>query len=109
MCQLDNKDNCLYILRMKITFDPEKRLANLKKHRLDFADAERVFAGHTLTLPDTRFPYDEERFSTIGLLDGAVVAIAHTETSDDIRVISMRKAERHEREQYFARLQKRGF
>ena len=63
----------------------------------------------TVTLRDTRFPDDEERFSTIGLLDGAVVAIAHTETSDDIRVISMRKAERHEREQYFARLQKRGF
>jgi len=87
---------------MEFTWNPEKRLANLKKHGLDFADAERVFSSHTLTRPDQRFAYGEARFSTIGLLVDAVVVIGHTESSDEIRVISMRKAERHEREKYFA-------
>jgi uncharacterized DUF497 family protein len=44
------------------------------------------------------------RFSTMGLLGETVVAIAHTETEDEIHVISMRKAERHEQENYFVRL-----
>ena len=89
---------------MNFTWNDAKRQANLKKHGLDFADASRVFAGHTLTRPDTRFSYGEARFSTVGLLGVEAVVIAHTETEDTIQVISMRKAERHEREYYFASL-----
>lgn len=95
----------VYILRaMNLTWNNAKRQANLKKHGLDFAEAVGVFAGHTLTRPDTRFAYEEARFSTVGLLGVEVVVIAHTETEDHIHIISMRKAERHEREHYFASL-----
>jgi uncharacterized DUF497 family protein len=93
---------------MNFTWNPDKQRANLKKHGLDFADAARVFAGHTLTRPDTRFAYGEMRFFTMGLLGETVGAIAHTETEDEIHVISMRKAERHEQENYFARLGRSG-
>jgi len=86
---------------MEIAWNQEKRLGNLRKHGLDFADAERVFSGYTLTRPDHRFAYGEARFSTMGLLRDMVVVIAHTETDEEIHVISMRKAERHEREKYF--------
>ena len=89
---------------MEFTWNPQKRLANLKKHGLDFSDARRVFSGHTLTRPDHRFAYDEARFPTIGLLADKVVVIAHTEKEDEIRIISTRKAVRHERENYFASL-----
>jgi uncharacterized DUF497 family protein len=89
---------------MDFAWNDAKRQANLKKHGLDFADASRVFAGHTLTRPDTRFPYSEARFSTVGLLGVEVVLIAHTEAEDTIHFISMRKAQRHEREHYFASL-----
>jgi len=41
---------------------------------------------------------------TFGLLLGNVVAIVHTEREDAIRVISMRKASRHEQRSYFAYL-----
>ena len=37
---------------------------------------------------------------TLGLLAGILVSIVHTEQADHIRVISMRKATRHEREIY---------
>lgn len=62
---------------MNFTWNETKRKAKLKKHGLDFADAERVFSGHTLTRPDTRFAYTENRFSTIGLL-GVDVVVLHT-------------------------------
>lgn len=48
-----------------------------------------------------RFAYGEERFVTLGLLDGRVVAVAHTETTDIIRVISMRKATKREQAFFF--------
>jgi len=89
---------------MNFTWNKVKCQTNLKKHGLDFAYAERVFYGHTLTRPDTRFAYTENRFSTIGLLGVEVVVIAHTETDDEIHIISMRKAERYEQEHYFASL-----
>ncbi|MDR2678668.1 MAG: BrnT family toxin [Zoogloeaceae bacterium] len=99
---VDNKDNYLYTQDMNFTWNPGKRLANQKKHGLDFADAERVFSGDTQTFPDNRFAYGEMRYITVGMLDGTVVAIAHTESETEIRVISMRKAERHEQKLYFA-------
>jgi len=89
---------------MNFTWNQAKRQANLKKHGLDLADASRLFAGHTLTRPDTRFPCEEALFSTVGLLGVERVVIAHTETEETTQVISMRKAERHEREYHFAGL-----
>lgn len=47
---------------MRISFDPTKRAEPLRKRRIDFLDAERVFAGLTYTIPGRRFPYPEERF-----------------------------------------------
>ena len=58
----------------------------------NFIDAERVFEGPTFTYEDDRFEYEEQRFVTLGFLNGVVVSIVHTETEDEIRVISFRKA-----------------
>lgn len=86
---------------VRILWDEEKRRANLRKHALDFADAEDVFSGITYTIEDRRFDYGEQRFVTLGMLRDAVVVIAHTEARDRIRIISMRKATRHEQALYF--------
>ena len=86
---------------MKIVWDEAKRRTNLRKHGFDFADAEDVFAGLTCTIEDLRFDYGERRFVTFGMLRDTVVVIAHTETSREIRVISMRKATRHEQILFF--------
>jgi uncharacterized DUF497 family protein len=45
--------------------------------------------------------YGEPRFITLGLLRDMVVVIAHTETSREVRIISMRKATKHEQTLYF--------
>ena len=81
---------------MRFSWDESKRRRNLKDHGLDFVDAKRVFAGLTFTFEDDRFRYDEQRFVTLGLLNGIPVSIVHTETATRIHVISFRKATRNE-------------
>ena len=89
---------------MRFAWDDGKRDSNLAKHGLDFADAEEVLSGVTLTVKDDRFEYGEHRFVTLGLLKDVVVVVAHTETDEEIRVISMRKATKNEKEKYFQSL-----
>ena len=55
-----------------------------------------MFAGPTITEEDTRNYDGEQRFNTTGFLGLAIVTITHTETEDEIHIISMRKAETHE-------------
>ncbi len=83
------------------TWDEKKRLVNLKDHRLDFIDAEEVFAGATFTFEDDRFDYGEQRWVTLGLLRGVVASIVHTETEEEIHIISMRKATRRENKIFY--------
>ncbi len=49
---------------------------------------------------DRRFAYGEERFVTLGPLGDVLVMIVTAETEDHIRIISMRKADRHEQSIY---------
>jgi hypothetical protein len=86
---------------VKTVWDEAKRRANLRKHGLDFVDAGKVFSGITYTIEDRRFGYREQRFVTLGMLRDTVVVMAHTETGDRFRIISMRKATRHEQALYF--------
>jgi uncharacterized DUF497 family protein len=86
---------------VKLTWDEVKRQANLAKHGLDFAEAESVFLGVTFTFEDDRFEYMEQRFITIGSLGSTVVVMAHAEQGEVIRIISMRRATRHEQHLYY--------
>lgn len=86
---------------MEFEWDEAKRKSNLRNHGVDFVGIEKVFEGETVTILDDRFDYGEERFVTFGLLDGRAVAIAHTESDDAIRIISVRKATNNEESSYF--------
>ena len=86
---------------MRFRWDETKRRVNLRKHGIDFRDLPPVFHGYTVTVEDDRFGYSERRFVTVGLLEGRVVVIAHTEDEATIRFLSARKATRNERERYF--------
>ncbi len=81
---------------MKFTWREPKRKTNLKKHGFDFSDAEQVFDGPTVTVEDDRDYDGEQRFNSTGFLRTAIVTICHTETENEIHIISMRKAEPHE-------------
>lgn len=86
---------------MRCSFDPAKRASNLKKHGLDLADAQKVIeSSQTVTFEDRRFDYGQERFVTLGPLGDVLVMIVTAESGEDIRVISMRRADRHEQAIY---------
>jgi uncharacterized protein len=81
---------------VRYAWDEAKRAANLRKHGLDFVDVPEVFAGPTCTVEDSRLAYGEQRLLSFGFLRGLCVSIVHTETEDEIRIISFRKATRRE-------------
>jgi uncharacterized protein len=52
---------------VRYTYDPKKRVANLKKHGYDFKHAPQVIeSAASVTFEDRRFDYDEQRFITLG-------------------------------------------
>ena len=89
---------------MRFAWSETKRALNIQQHGLDFVDAQRVFGGPTFTYEDDRFDYSERRFVSLGILDGMVVSIVHTESPRLIRVISFRKATKHEQAIFFKNL-----
>ncbi len=89
-----------------ITWDERKRNLNLKKHGIDFVEAEAIFDGPTVTVEDERLPYGEQRLVTLGILNGGVVSMTYTERNDDLRIISIRKALKHETRFYLAQISK---
>ncbi len=90
---------------MKFTWSERKRSINLREHGLDFVDAPSVFDGLTFTFEDDRLAYGEQRFVTLGLLAGVLVSVVHTESEDEIRVISFRKGTKREAQLYFREIQ----
>jgi uncharacterized DUF497 family protein len=86
---------------MRFTWGDAKRKLNIEQHGFDFADAQRIFEGPTYTYEDDRFDYSERRFVTLDILGEFVVSIVHTETPRVIRIISMRKATKHEQTIFF--------
>lgn len=89
---------------MRFEWDETKRIRNLRVHGFDFRDAYRVFENPVFTIADDRFEYGETRYFSIGILTGRTVALSHTLGDEVIRVISLRKANKHEQEIYFAEI-----
>ena len=88
-------------MRVTFTWDEAKRQANLAKHGLDFADAEKVFSSPMVLIEDKRDNYGEQRMIGIGLLEYLVVLIVHVESDETIHIISMRKADSDETDIYY--------
>ncbi len=63
-------------------WDANKSKINLQKHGLSFEDAALVLAGDCVTFDDDRFDYGEQRFITLGKLEGRIVVIIHTMRSE---------------------------
>lgn len=80
---------------MTFDWDEGKRRINIRDHKIDFADCPAVFDGFTATIEDERH-YGEQRFKTLGLLQGRLISIIHTEREEAIRFISARKASTNE-------------
>ncbi len=90
---------------MQFDWDEAKNETNIRQHGIDFADAPVLFNGPMLTDVDDRIEYGEERWISIGMLFNMTVVVVWTErTHDTVRIISARKANKHERRRYEAYL-----
>lgn len=86
---------------MRFEWDENKRLINIRKHGIDFADVPSIFELDTVTVIDDRFEYGETCYQTLGLLKTRIIMVVHTESETVIRIISARKANKYEEETYF--------
>jgi uncharacterized protein len=93
---------------VKFEWDDEKNKENIRKHGLDFTDAWQIFDAPMLAALDTKEEYGEDRFIGIGFLKNFVVVVVYTEPEEEtIRLISLRKALKHERKQFEEALRNR--
>ena len=85
-------------------WDERKRAANLAKHGVDFELAKLIFEGPTLEGPDDRHNYGERRFGAFGMAKGIVLFVVYTWRGGQRRLISARKAGKHEQKIYASRI-----
>ena len=89
---------------MQYEWDNGKAADNLRKHGVDFTDAIAALEdANRLEEIDTRFEYGEERIQVIGVGRGRVLFVIVTARDENTRrIISARKATRHEQDRYYA-------
>jgi uncharacterized protein len=85
-------------------WDNSKAAVNLSKHGVDFLDAIAALQDpNRVEEIDLRFEYGEERIEVIGMARGKVLfVIVTTRGEDTCRIISARRATRHEQDRYYA-------
>ena len=92
-------------MKTEFEWDPNKAAANLRKHEVAFEDAIRAFSDPWFIAEIERHVDGEERWQTIGLVDGSILLlVVHTSWEADnveiVRIISARKVTRQERKRY---------
>ena len=85
-----------------IEFDPVKDARNIAERGISLAAAETLFVGFVLERIDARREYGETRVFAIGEIDGREFVCVYTRRSEATRIISLRPANRKERNAYRA-------
>lgn len=88
---------------MQYEWDETKAVANLAKHGIDFTSSARALEDpRKIEMLDDRFDYGEERILSLCMYRGTVLFVVTVLLEENVcRIISARKATRHEQEQYF--------
>ena len=76
-------------------WDEAKRSSNVEKHGIDFEDAIEVFEYPNYTAPSSRS--NEQRFITVGWMQGREIAVIYIVRGQTARIISARRARSNER------------
>ena len=83
-------------------WDARKARANAVKHGVEFPEAATVFADAlSVTISNPDHAVGEQRYITLGMSHRQrLLVVVHTETDDRLRIISARRATRHEQRSY---------
>lgn len=86
----------------KFEWDDGKAAANWRDHGITFDQGAKAYLDpFAVELIDDREDYGEERFNVLGMCGGVILHVTYTERGDRIRIISTRRAEKHEQDDYF--------
>jgi len=86
---------------MRFEWDEEKNQGNIQKHGFDFADVAQVFDLPVPRIFDDRRDYGEDRWIATGFWQDLIVVVVYTQSEEEVvRIISFRKANRHERQRF---------
>lgn len=86
---------------MAAKFDPKKNSLNLRKHGVSLSESDGVLNDPLAITIEDISSEAEYRFVTVGRNTfGSVMVVVWTDHGDDIRIISVRKAEPKERRSY---------
>ncbi|MBW1728839.1 MAG: BrnT family toxin [Deltaproteobacteria bacterium] len=89
---------------ISFSWDDRKNLANQKKHRVSFDEAQSIFYNeHAIEYYDPDHSESEDRFLMLGLsYKVRVLVVSYTlrENETEIRIISARKATKKEQKAY---------
>ncbi|MBW2013789.1 MAG: BrnT family toxin [Deltaproteobacteria bacterium] len=89
---------------ISFSWDDRKNLANQKKHRVSFDEAQSIFYNeHAIEYYDPDHSESEDRFLMLGLsYKVRVLVVSYTlrEDETEIRIISARKATKKEQKAY---------
>ena len=89
-------------MSLKFEWSREKAGSNVQKHGCTFIEGSTAFSDPlSVTISDPDHSVFENRFLHLGQTsNGKLVVVAFTERGDRIRLISVRRASRRERNQY---------
>ncbi len=82
-------------------WESKKAQSNLADHKVSFDLAKDVFKGPRLEVPDTREDYGEDRYISLGEVDGRYLVVVHTPRGGKTRIIPARKATSGEQDKYY--------
>ncbi|MGH6835862.1 MAG: BrnT family toxin [Methylocella sp.] len=83
-------------------WDNDKAAANWRALGVAFHQAVKAFRDpFGVEWIDEREHYGEERINLLGMCDGAILHVTFTERGEHIRLISARRAEKHEQDYYY--------
>lgn len=83
-------------------WDDAKAQSNLTKHGIGFEVACRVFEDvFAFDHLDPESEPGEIRYVITGMVNGVLLTVVYTERDDRIRIISARKATKHEQQEYY--------
>jgi hypothetical protein len=87
---------------MGFEWDSRKAESNFEKHGVRFSEAEPVFEDDfAITIADDESDPNEQRFVSMGMgVKGRILVVVYSYRDRNIRIISARLAEAHERSQY---------
>lgn len=86
---------------MEFEWDEAKRQANIEKHGIDFVRARQIFDGRSVVSYRGSYP-EEERWLTIGIIEGRFFTVVWTRRGEAVRLISARRSSDGEQRAYRA-------